>query len=192
MASPSHKTTWRHWQIDIAGTLLCVVLTMAAYFAALRPLMGRHAIFGQQQSLLKANQREASKLVASDFAHKKQLEVVREALADGRLTLKPAGYVNRQVASLIELVNQCGLKADDIQLGETYAGSRYYMIPISLAGSGRYGKCVEFLHKLSQVFPDTGVGSFRISGNPRKPAEEGNFRFGLFWYSAGRATLASK
>jgi len=174
----------RWWQIDLAGVLLCAVLSSVAYLAIVRPILRKHESFGEKQLQLKADKRRASKLAASELAHKRQLQLVTRALAASGVKLQPANRVNRQIAALTELVNQCGLKADDIQLGEVRRTGRYDAVPISLAGRGGYVTCAKFIRSLSQTFPDTGLASFEISGNPAVPSEAGRFRFGLLWHAA--------
>ncbi len=81
------------------------------------------------------------------------------------------------------------MKIDDIQPGAAASGSRYEMVPISLSGKGTYVTCVGFLHRLRQAFPDTGVSSLALQGNPGAAGGAAQFRFDLLWYAAPRSSL---
>ena len=161
-------------------------MSVLAYFAVLRPLLKQRDTFTQQQQKLTTQRQKASQLTAFETAYRKQLESAQQALNDRRIKLSSADQVNNQVAKLAELVNECGLKADDVQLGRTLKGARYSTVAISLSGSGRYGKCIAFLRGLKEAFPDTGVASFKISADPRALKDPGKFQFGLHWYAAGK------
>ena len=181
------KTKWLTWRIDAAGAVFCVAVSLVAYFAAFSPLMRRHTAFARQQEELAIQRRVAGQLAAPATLFKKELLSLRQVLAESRIQLQPTDRVNRQIAELTELINESGLKANDIQLGEIFDGAKYDVVPINLAGSGRYTGCAAFLNKLSDTFPDTGVASFEISGDPQKPKDPGRFQFGLFWYATSAA-----
>ena len=188
----SDPTRWACWEVDAAGVLLCAALSLTAYFAAVRPLMIRRELFAKKENQLRMKRHEASRLTTAQLAYRNELASVHKELAENRISLRPSGYVNRQVASLTELINQCGLEADSIELGKARKGARYNTVPITLAGRGGYENSLRFLRRLSEAFPDTGVGSFRISGNPAKPQDPGRFRFGLLWHAAPAARMRPK
>jgi Tfp pilus assembly protein PilO len=177
-------------QFDIAGAIFCAAISLGAYFVVLRPLMQQRTAIAVQQEELTIRQKKASQLAATTVSLDVQLQSVQQELAESSITLQPPDRINRQIAKLTKLIHECELKADDIQVGKVFKGSKYDIIPIVLAGRGEQDKCAAFLHKLSETFGDTGVGCFKITGNPEDPAQVGEFRFGLLWYasSAGNSS----
>lgn len=175
------------WRVDAGGALFCVGISLLGYFAAVRPLMQQSTDLTAQQHEVATQRQRVSQLAASDFAHRKRLELVRGALSEHEVKLRSTDHVNRQIAELTELTGECGLEVEDIQVGEVLRGGRYDIVPITLSGSGGYDKSAVFLHKLSGSFPDTGVESFEVSGSPAEPKATGKFRFGLFWYASSSA-----
>ena len=150
------------WGVDGGGALFCAGISLLGYFLAVRPLMRQSTTLAGHQEELVAQKQKASHLSASDFAHAKQLELVREALARHEVKLHPTEHVNRQIAKLNELTGECGLEVDDIRVGEVFRGGMYDVVPMTLSGSGGYDKCAAFLRRLSGSFPDTGVESFVV------------------------------
>ncbi len=182
----SDAKRWSCWRSDAAGILFCIGISLVAYLAVLRPLMRQRTAVAQQWDELEVQRRKASQLEAVDSAHKKHLAAVRQSLTESGIILRPAGYINRQIAALTKLSNNCGLTVDDIQVGKIHRGTRYNIVPISLSGRGDYKKCAAFLRELSEAFPDTGAACFEMSGTPKQPDQDGQFRFDLFWYAAPR------
>ena len=154
--------------------------------------MKQRAAFAGRQDELAVQRRKASHLVVSVDALEHRLLSMRRCLDESEFTLEPAGRVNQRIASLTELVNECGLKTNEIQLGKVIKGSKCSIVPISLAGFGSYKRSTLFLHRLSETCSDLAVVSFEISGNPQKPDEGGKFRFGLYWYAAPGTKPARK
>jgi len=184
---------WSCWQIDAAAVGFCLLATAGVFFGAARPMVLRHRQLHEQQADLANQRRKVSQLSASAAELEQRLSEVRRQLAQSKVTLRPTSQVNRQIAKLTELFNACQLKANDIQLGQAEHSSKYTVVPIKISGTGRFPSCVRFLHELAEKFPDTGVASFEISGDPAQPAEPGAFRFELYWYaSATRVTSAQQ
>lgn len=176
--------TWRCWRVDAAGLAACVAFTLLAYFAGIRPLLGKRADTSAKQVQLDARRRSCSELEASLIALKRQLAAAQQAMAESSVRLQPAHFVNQRVANIADLAAGSGLKIDDIQLGLSSSTSRYTVIPISLAGSGTYRTCMRFLHRLNQTFPDAAVSMFALSANPGDLAARAAFRFQLLWHAA--------
>jgi len=124
------------WELDAAGALFCAAISLAAYFLAFEPVIARREAFADKENQLRAKRREVSRLAATELTCKNELASAQGELAEDNITLRPCGYVNRQVASLTELINQCGLKADSIELGTVRKGVRYNTIPSTHAGCG--------------------------------------------------------
>jgi len=154
---------------------------MAFYFGA-RPLVNRHAEFAEQQRELARRRRKASELSSAVISQERQLKSVRQALAGG-IKLETADRVNKRIAELTEVLTQCGLKVDDIHLGDITRTERYDMIPIRLMGAGGYKSCAVFLNRLARQVPDVAVTSFRIADNPGEKTRGGQFSCELRWHA---------
>lgn len=179
----------RPWQIDAAGAGLCVVLTLLLYLAGIAPLLQRRAQRGTRQAELAAQSSQALQLLVKHQVLRDRLAAVKKGLTNCRLELQPASHVNRRIAEISGLAVKAGLEIHDIQPGDAAAGQRCEVVPIKLAGKGTYVDCTGFLHRLSQAFPDTGVSSFNLEGDPGGPGRAAKFSFELLWYAAPRASL---
>lgn len=188
----SRLTKWTCRHIDVAGILLCVGASLLAYYAGLRPLVRQHADFAEQQLAITVQRRESARLAASVATLKEQLASTRRESTETGIELQPADQINQRISQLSELMKECGLKTDDIRLGEISRGHRCDIVPISLAGQGGYKNCAVFFNRLSNDFQDTVAASFEMSGNPLKPDEIGKFSFSLYWYTMPKAAIAQK
>jgi len=177
------NTRWSTcWQIDAAGAALCVGMTLLAFYFGVRPLVQRRASFAQRQQELAQRRQNASNLSSSVFALERQLRSVRQALA-GCIKLESAGHVNKRIAELTEVLNECGLKVDDIYVGDTSREQRYDTIPIKLTGAGGYKNWAVFLNRLARQVPDMAVTSFKIADKPGGEIPGGQFSCELSWYA---------
>ena len=175
------------WHIDAAGAALCVLLTLTLYLAGVGPLLQRREDLGARQAELDAQQLKAARLASTCIAVGEQLATLEQSMSAVKIELLPAGQVNRHIAELSDLAAKAGLKIDDIQSGTPVAGARYEMVPIRLAGTGTYVTCLDFLHRLHRVSPDTGVSGLELGGSPSERGGEAQFRFELLWYAAPRS-----
>ena len=187
----SDLTIWTCWRIDAVAGLLCVGASLVRYFVGLHPLMEQHSASAVQEQQLAREKFRSSELAASVLLLKKQLAVTRQELSEIKIRLYPVTRVNARIAELTELLGECGLKANMIELGQIVHADRYDMVPITMAGYGDYRSCAAFIQRLCQTYPDTRVASFLISGVPNGPVTTGSFRFELSWHAAPTARRAA-
>ncbi|MBL7133358.1 MAG: hypothetical protein ISS78_04615 [Phycisphaerae bacterium] len=177
-------TAWQLCHVDAAGVAVCALLALLGYLVGIRPLVQRRENLVARETRLNVQKSDAQKLSGSASLVKERLARVRQALAASPVQLESAQYVNRRIARLAGLASDCAAKIDEIQPGEPAAAVRYRMVPIRLAGSGSFPACVRLLHRLQEVFPDTAVASFQLTGRPSEQAAPAVFRIDLIWYAS--------
>ncbi len=180
--------TLKGWQIDAAGAAACALLLLGVYLLGIAPLSSRQQHAEARQEELRTQRHQADRLARLRMGLEERLAQVRASAAEFRLELLPVGQVNRRLAELSELASKTGLKIDGIEPGQAVGGTRYEMVPISVAGKGTFTNCVAFLHQLRSRLPDTGVSALELTGNPSDPAGPAGFRFELLWYAAPRSS----
>ena len=169
------------WQIDAAGTIVCVAASLGAYFGVLGPLMAQRSFLASQRQELAIQSEKASELEASMSTLKNRLAVAQKELAQSEIKLEEASRINQHVADITTFLSDCELKVDQVQIGKILVGLRCDLVPISISGKGGYKQCAAFLHQVCRTFPDISVAEFELQGNPAKPGQPGTFRFELFW-----------
>ena len=189
--SPSTKSSCL-W-IDAAGVAVCLALCLSTYFAGIHPILGRHDACAAKRTELAARRDELHRLSAILQGLRDRRTSVSEELAQSSLRLQSASRTNHRLAEIAELATKCGLKVDAVQPGEATAGNLYDIVPISLTGTGQYPTCVQFLHKLQKVFPDTGVISLNlVGGDPGGRRSAASFECRLKWHTAPQPKGAKK
>jgi Tfp pilus assembly protein PilO len=157
-------------------------MTLLLYYGGLAPLMRERDSTLAHRDELKARQENASSLAASVARVRSQLNTVREAIDKTPLKLQPSRLVNTRLAELTELATAQGLQIEHVEPSPSRAAGRYEIVPLRMAGMGRFPTCVQFLHKLRSGFPDTGIAGFQLSGNP-SAAGTGRFELELHWFA---------
>jgi hypothetical protein len=169
-------------RVDAAAVTLCAVLSVTLYWGGLVPLMRARDQTLSRQEELKSRREEASSLAASVARVRSQLQGVREVVDRTPLKLQPSRQVNSRLAELTDLATAHGLQIEHIEPASSRRAGRYEIVPLKLAGVGRYPTCVIFLHKLREGFPDTVIAGFELSGNPTAPGS-GRFEMELHWFA---------
>ena len=184
MLPDSNSGKWKYWQIDCTGLFVCAVLTAAIYLVGVRALMSHVELMSTQKSELRASRARATDVAASIQSLRTQLTAVRGEIEKLPLELESAREINQRIARLTDLAGETGLEITDIQPGAPTSKPRFAIIPITLSGVGDWRACARFLHDVRQVFPDSGVATFELTGNPSDPAATAQFRLGIIWHVA--------
>ena len=174
-------------QIDAIGAVVCLVGSLAVFFAVLGPLIKQRSFLANQRDELAARRDESSGLGASMRMLGNQLATVERELAQSKIRLGSSDRANQRLAALTELFYDCSLAVDDIQAQKTSAGPTWDLVPIGIAGRGEYMQCVAALGRLRQRFADMSVARFRLTGDPARSEEPEAFRFQLLWHTAPQA-----
>lgn len=180
------------WQIDAGGLALCAALAAAWYYAGLQPLQQARADRVSAEEELRAKTRDAETLQADRAGVQHRLKELEDAIGASRVRLEPADRINERVAGLTALARDEGLRLDEIKPGAGTALARYMTVPIHISGSGLYAKCAGFLTELHGQFPDVGVTSLDLRGEPATPDRPPHFVFDLVWYAAPEAARPRK
>ena len=171
--------------IDAAGAAICIALCLVTYFAGIGPILSQHDACAVKRTELASRRDELGRLSTILQQLQDRRARVSADLAQSPLRLQAASRTNRRLAEIAELATKCGLNVDAIQPGRATAGNLYDIVPIHLAGTGRYPTCVRFLHRLQRVFPDTGVISLDLAGgDPTGQPSSASFRCQLKWHTA--------
>ena len=174
-------------QIDAIGAVVCLVASLAVFFAVLGPLIKQRSFLANQRDKLAARRDESSCLGASMRTLGNQLATVEQELTRSETRLGSSDRTNQRLAALTALFYDCSLAVDDIQAGKIAAGHIWDLVPINIAGRGKYVQCVTALGRLRQRFADMSVARFRLQGDPARSEEPEAFRFQLLWHTAPQA-----
>jgi hypothetical protein len=174
----------KFWQIDLAGISACLIMLGLLILCGLWPLAKKHAAYNKQNITLAKEQDEVSAAQAEVFNMERKLDICRRSLAGSVVSLSRVGALNAQMSRLSALAEEVQLKVNETTSGKPVPTEHYVIVPIKLSGSGSYDKCTRFLHKLRQSFPDTGLDSMELTGNPDGT---GLFMIQLRWYASSNS-----
>ncbi|MBC8108138.1 MAG: type 4a pilus biogenesis protein PilO [Anaerolineae bacterium] len=169
-------------RIDIAGIVICLVLSGAAYLVGARPLMASRDERAERDVAFAATVEQANSLSASTRALRTQLSTAQTALARIEIPLQPSTSINQRIAELTALGGECYLEMQSIQPGAITNSERFAQIPIQVTGTGTYRTCADFLQRLRKQCPDTAVCAFELSVPPGDSSMAVSFNIQLMWY----------
>jgi Tfp pilus assembly protein PilO len=179
-------------QIDAAGVIACVLMSLLAYFTIIGPLVNKGSNLGRQRRELAVQSDKASNLKTSMAHLGNQLTGLIDEAAMTRIRLHSAEQINMRIAELTEVLSNCLLEVDDVRIGQVIAGPRCDIVPIGITGSGGYKQSAKFLHELGRTLPDIGIAKLELWGNPANPEEPRRFHFELLWYTVPKAVASQK
>lgn len=170
-------------QLDAITIAVLLGVTAIVYFFGISPLLERHAlILRQQQELGTVREKESdSQKILGEL--QLQTAVAARQLEASPLRLQPVSSLNQRLALVTDLAMQGGAALDDLQPGKNSAGSRYDALQIHVAGTGSFPAFTAMLHRIHAEFPDTGISTFELSGNPQEEPAKAKFSVELLWYT---------
>lgn len=180
----TNSKRWRWWPIDATAIVLCLGLTALVYFIGVHPMLSKQVESANRRSELREQRAEAGELQTMLTQLKRELAVVERTLSESPLRLEPTSAINERLAQITDLAARSGLKLNETQPGKTSPGRHFDTVPIVLSGAGTYSTCSAFLHQMHLSFPDMGVTSFSIDGDPTTGQSTASFRFTLAWFAA--------
>jgi len=183
-------TKWKLLHIDLAAVGVFAFMVLIAYVVGVHPVLRQHQNFILREVELGVQQGKATKLSMRIARFASRIMQIKQELADNVIKLKPASQVNSHLARMAGLVNQCGLKLDQLRPGKSLNGPRYQTVPIYLVGTGNFSACAKLLQELQRCFPDTSVASFEVKGDPTKPTEPTKLRVDLLWYAVADVDIS--
>ena len=150
--------------MNVAGVAACAVVLGVFCLDGLRPLLGRAAAGATARHRLAAarEQRDAADGAIRDGTD--QLLDLHRQTAATALVLLPPTRVNDVLARVAAVAAGCGVRLDEVRVGQLVSGDRYATLPVHAMGRGAYHDCVAFLHRLNHDCPDVGVAAFGLAG----------------------------
>ena len=178
------KIAYRFWRVDAVGVAAFVLLSVALWFLGVGPVLAREAERLEIQSSIKETTQSIETMGDSYAELSGQLQLLDSAIESSSVKLKPVSYLNSRVAELTALAALENLVVEAVQPGALQHGERYETIPVEISGRGSYVECTSFLARLFSDYPDTSVHALNMTGKPRQPALQAEFRFTLHWHAA--------
>ncbi|MDH3583144.1 MAG: type 4a pilus biogenesis protein PilO [Phycisphaerae bacterium] len=188
--SDAAKTSWKRWHVDVAGLVVCGLISLGFYFVSFQPILKLKAERVSAQAELKRLHLEADQRTATLTRLRDHLAKIQQAVKTTAVQLQPVSHLNQRVSEVTALAAECGLKVDKIQPGNTRRSERFEMVPIQMAGIGSYASAARFLHRLHGTFRDTGLASFQLNASPEAAEGRTTFNLQLTWYAAPRLASA--
>jgi Tfp pilus assembly protein PilO len=181
-----HQQVSRVSWIDPLGAAFCVLLTVALYLLAVEPVGRTQAArAGVREELTRNHEKIAAlKTVAEQLSD--SLASTRQATAQSRAYLRPVPRMNQRVAELTQLIADCRLNVDHVQIGEALNRPLFVRVPVTITGKGRYEQCLVFLQRLKRDFPDFTLATIDISGTPAQPDDLDAFSLELAWFATSK------
>lgn len=167
--------------IDAGGLGVCLALSAALYFVAVRPVLDEQVQRAAQAAELTEQKREAADLAAALADRRQTLMQTERQVAERSLKLMPLARLNHRLATVTSLANDCGLSLDRIEPGQSVPSTHYVSVPINLSGRGTYLATTQFLERMHEQWPDLAVASLDLRGSARG---ESDFVLQLLWFAA--------
>jgi Tfp pilus assembly protein PilO len=171
-------------KIDAAAMAYCLMISAVAYFAVIAPSTNRREEQARQQSEIAELRAQLDQTAKFQKQLSAQLITRQAELERTAVQLEPASSVNHRLSSLTQIASGVGIALDAIEPGTQNNASDFSRVPIRLSGKGSYAASARFLSQLKQRFPDTAVGSMRLTSDPAAPDVSPSVWFDLVWYAA--------
>lgn len=151
-------------------------------------MLARQQEFARQEGQLEWQRAALARAAGIRVTSEGQLQAARESLTKCPLRLEPFENINQRMTAILKLSVASGLKIDEIGPGNPTIDAYYQTVPIDLTGKGSFPNAVAFLRTLRQQFPDTVVGSLRITRGTTDTSPIGTFAFHLKWHALPKTT----
>ena len=181
---PSADTRWVSRAIDATGVGFCVAASITVYALGIAPLIEEKVFVVTQRHHLRAQRKTCAEVEASAEGLTRQLAEAERRLSEGQIRLEPSSRTNARVAALAVLLGEHGVEIDDVEIREVLPSSRCRVVPISIAGRGKYQKAVTLIHELNRTFADTSLAKFELLGNPGAPGQPAKIKLDVLWYTS--------
>ena len=183
MSLPAFKPK-RPWHVDAAGAAIVVALAATVHLLLAVPaqrerdqaerLDAERAAADERRRDLETTVRRASD----------DVKAVRQMISRGSLQLDPDTKLNQRIAALTQWATRAGLAVDAIEPGNKRPGALFHVVPIRIAGKGRYVQVRDFVSALHREMPDTPITSMNLAAVPSVAEPSVNFSIELHWHTA--------
>ena len=171
------------WTVDLAGVLLCALVTAAIYFAGIAPLLADRTAQDALRTRLVQDEAAARSLKATVLNLQRRLENVRQTFPEKPVVLQSADKLNQQLGDLIGLARQCGLNVEQVRPGESRTTKHYLKTTIRINASGDHTQCVNFLGRLHEQFADMAVDRITLAANPQEKHPIAQYEIDVVWHT---------
>jgi Tfp pilus assembly protein PilO len=178
------------WQVDAAGTAVILVLSAAAYFGWIGPLLARRDAAAAQSAELAGLQTQARDAERVLHSLRDRLAATRTALESKSIRLEPATQLNARLARLSELAAARGVQIDSMESGLPAMQPRYGSVTIRIGGRGSYRACGELVRAVRSEMPDVAVTSLELNAGAGKSGADATLLTELRWYTAPKAVAS--
>jgi hypothetical protein len=185
------KTPPTTWRVHAAGAAVCLALTAGGYYGIVAPAMSERTEAAARQAEVEAEREKATRLAGTLATLREQHAGVKKQVGDHTLVLLPATGINQRLAEVGELASACGLSTRAMQPETPTSDTRFETVPIRWSGSGGFFACAEFLRRVHEDYPDTGVSTLALSADPTVPSAPAAFEVTLVWHAAPTAAVAA-
>ena len=170
-------------RIDGIGFAMVAGVAGLLYVAGVRPLQEAHAETVKLRAELwvansKLGERKLTEEKATSTA--KQLSDRLESLD---IQLSSIEMMNKRLSDLTQLTEKSGVIIEGLRPGASTSQEKYRAVTITLAGRCSYLQAVDFLDRLRDTFPDTGMQGIAFD-RLQDAADQGRLQVTMVWYAA--------
>lgn len=149
------------WKLDLIGVATALALPAAAYWTQVSPAMQRNVAAAsaiQQLDQQHATQAELQRTLTMLLATSKTNSTTEPSLA-----LQPLSNLNRRLAELNDLAAKHNLQIDTLDAAPPEHRDRYSLTTISLAATGDYRSCQEWMTNLHASLADVSIATWQLA-----------------------------
>lgn len=172
--------------VDAGGAAIVLALSALFYVTVVQPVMNQRHAAGTLAVRAAVSEQQAAALQVELQSTAAKLAEMRGGVSGP--TLEPVSALNRRLARIASLAAAHRLDLTAVHPAPAAPLSKYLAIPISLAGTGTFRHCVEFLHDLHEQLPDVSATAVNLNAAPsaHDSAPVANFQLELRWYATAQ------
>lgn len=168
--------------IDAAGAAAALLLCGVAYVGVVGPELAARGEMEQARLELSRSWTDASQRREALAEAQRAFDEARAA-ASKAVSFASVNTLNDRLGRLATAVESCGAKLTEVIPAAPIKAGAFDRIQIRIAGEATYPQAIRLLDTLDQLFPDTEVVSFSLSGSPETPDTPARLGADLAWYT---------
>ncbi|MEO1584648.1 MAG: hypothetical protein AAFR96_08760 [Planctomycetota bacterium] len=168
--------------IDQLGIVGVLVITALAFVAVVRPLLGAQTARLLAERELSTKKDEQARLLADVADTSARVGGLAEQVAVYKDSFEASSRLNERIGEVTSLAETLGVQLESIKPGRPVESSGFTSIGVSLAGRADADALTDLVSRTRTLFPDIGVRSFSISGDPGTDAR---LVADLVWFQSG-------
>ena len=172
------------WQIDLAGLIVCIGVSVAAYFLGLDPLLQQRSRMTAQRGELVEEKRQCVMLEAALTTLKKKAIGIRQELTEADVALESKDRINHRLTELATVLGCGEMQIDAVHTGQISKGRYCDLVPIRISGQSSYLESAAAFHELYRTLRDVSIVGFKLEGASGSSGQARSFRIDMFWYAA--------